>query len=91
MVEYMYIQIEHRDWKSLQRNYASEKKPILHEAGMYGMGSRSFFHMTIIFPIVSGSKFTAFDPQALGRVRRKARMQMFTHRHVISKHCHAVH
>lgn len=50
------------DWRSLQRIYVSEKRHVPHKAGMYGMGSRSFFHIGDVIQIVSGSSLAHLDP-----------------------------
>ena len=36
-----------RDWLGLQNFYDSDKNDCPSEAGMYGMGSRSFFHIGV--------------------------------------------
>ena len=51
-----------RDWRSLQFMCDSQKRHSVHEAGFFGMGSRSFFHITDVLQILSHTKLSALDP-----------------------------
>jgi hypothetical protein len=51
-----------RDWRSLQFMCDSEKRQSPHEAGLFGMGSRSFFHIKDVLQVLSGSKLSFLDP-----------------------------
>jgi sacsin len=51
-----------RDWRSLQFMCDSEKRQSPHEAGIFGMGSRSFFHITDVIQVLSHRKLSALDP-----------------------------
>lgn len=54
-----------RDWRSLQFMCDSEKRQSPHEAGAFGMGSRSFFHITDVLQVLSGTCLAALDPDDL--------------------------
>ncbi|CAK0871811.1 unnamed protein product [Prorocentrum cordatum] len=51
-----------RDWRSLQFMCDSVKRQSPHEAGAFGMGSRSFFHITDVLQVLSGSLLASLDP-----------------------------
>jgi len=51
-----------RDWRSLQFMCDSQKRDSPYESGTFGMGSRSFFHITDVLQILSRKKLAFLDP-----------------------------
>lgn len=51
-----------KDWRSLQCMFESGKTAAMGKIGRFGMGSRSYFHLTDVLFVLSGSKFAFLDP-----------------------------
>eukprot|EP00928_Gymnodinium_smaydae_P095838 TRINITY_DN8323_c0_g2_i1.p1 TRINITY_DN8323_c0_g2~~TRINITY_DN8323_c0_g2_i1.p1 ORF type:complete len:4833 (+),score=938.40 TRINITY_DN8323_c0_g2_i1:126-14624(+) len=51
-----------RDWRSLQYMCDSEKRASPSQTGAFGMGSRSYFHITDVLQVLSGTRLSWLDP-----------------------------
>jgi sacsin len=69
---------EKRDWRNLQFMCDSRKRDSVSEAGSFGMGSRSFFHITDILQVLSGSMLAALDPDDLLQTGHFGEQEDFT-------------
>lgn len=54
-----------RDWRSIQFMCDSVKRQSPHEQGAFGMGSRSYFHITDVLQVLSGTRLSSLDPDDL--------------------------
>lgn len=72
------------DWLSIQNMFESNKASSFSAIGRFGMGSRSYFHVTDLLAIISNSNYAFIDPDHLLSASGGEKLDFVTARNLFS-------